>query len=149
MTAIRKSGGSNVALTTLKRRSGSSWVAVQRGYRFSGGTWVQVYSAAPSITASASPSSVSGSTATAGQNTGTNATTATLTGATATGYSWSRESGDTSITINAPNAATTGFTGAPNRLNPTRTATFACTITYSGGQVTTNTVTATLTYTGV
>lgn len=146
MTAIRKSGGANVALTALERRSGGSWAAVQNGYRRLSGAWVKFYSA---VSASASPASVNGSTPTAGQSISTNATTATLTGATATSYSWSFVSGDSSITINNPTGSVTGFTGAPNKLNPTRTATFKCTISYSGGSAVTNTVSATLNYTGV
>lgn len=148
MTFARKSGGSNVTPTTVKRRSGSTWVDVQNVYRRSGGTWVNVYSAAPAVSAAASPASVNGSSLTSGQSISTNATTATLTGATATSYLWSFVSGDSSITINNPTGSVTGFTGATNKLNPTRTATFKCTIAYSGGQIDTNTVTAKLTYTG-
>lgn len=45
MTFARKSGGANVALTTVKRRSGGAWVDVQNVYRRQSGAWVQVYSA--------------------------------------------------------------------------------------------------------
>lgn len=145
MTAIRKSGGSNVALTTLKRRSGSSWVAIQNGYRRAAGAWVRIYTA---VAASASPTSVGGSTATSGQAVSTSTTTASLTGATPTGFSWTRISGSTSVSITNPTNATTAFSGAPTKLNPTLTAAFQCTITYAGGSAVTNSVTATINYTG-
>lgn len=59
MTFARKSGGSNVALTTVKRRSGGAWTNVQTVKRRSGGAWVTVWSAyTPISDVTASPSSI-------------------------------------------------------------------------------------------
>lgn len=45
MAGNRKSGGSNVALTTRKRRSGGAWVDITTAKRRSGGTWVDLFPA--------------------------------------------------------------------------------------------------------
>lgn len=150
MTGITYSdGGSARAIGAVTYQDGSTKRTIQNIWIGDGGTNRLVYSAPPAVSATASPTSVNGSTPTSGQSISTNATTARLTGATATGYSWTRVSGDTSITINDPTSSVTGFTGAPTKLNPTLTAAFHCTITYSGGSAVTNTVSATLNYTGV
>lgn len=62
MTAIRKSGASNVALTGLRRRFGGAWANVQNGYRRQSGAWVKVYTAYTPISGvTASPNPTSGS----------------------------------------------------------------------------------------
>lgn len=45
MTFTRKSGGGNVALTTVKRRSGGAWANVQTIKRRLSGAWVTVWTA--------------------------------------------------------------------------------------------------------
>lgn len=43
MAGYRKSGGSNVALTTRKRRSGGGWIDLTIAKRRSGGAWIDLF----------------------------------------------------------------------------------------------------------
>jgi hypothetical protein len=73
----------------------------------------------------------------------TTAATATGTGGTVTGYSWTRVSGDATITINSPTSSSTTFSGSVVG-GAIKSATFKCTITFSGGATAFDTVDVTV-----
>jgi hypothetical protein len=126
VTAIRKSGGGNVALTGLKRRSGGGEVNIQNGYRRSGGTWVKVYSAYTPMTVTVADiyATVPATT----PNYTTAAATPSVTGGNPSKtYSWTRISGD-SFTINSPSGSSTTFTQAGTPLAKIYTGTYRLTV---------------------
>jgi hypothetical protein len=95
------------------------------------------------VSASISPTAVFGS----GTGTvSTNVATATGTGGTVTGYSWTRIAGDSAITAFSPTGHSTAFQGNVSAVNDFRSATFRCTITFSGGATATDTVDASISY---
>lgn len=148
MTFARKSGGANVALTTVKRRYGGAWTNVQTIKRRLSGGWVTVWQAYTAVTASVSPTSASASTASANTTVSTNSVTASATNGNGSyTYAWSYVSGDTTLTIGSPNSATTNFSGQVNNVNTSRSATFRCHVSDGTTSADVN-VTVTLTYTG-
>jgi hypothetical protein len=90
------------------------------------------------MNASASPNTASGSgsgAASSGLVTTTGTTTATPSGGTAPyTYAWTRVSGDITISINSPSAATTSFTASVADGVP-KEAAFKCTITDANGTI--------------
>lgn len=122
MTAIRKSGGGNVALTTLKRRAGGVEVAIQNGYRRSGGTWAKVYTAYTPVSATVNTTNVTASGS--GSATSSPISMPTIAGPTAWGnggsgaytFAWEYVSGDARIGCGSPTASQTGFNSGGNSI---------------------------------
>lgn len=113
MAFYRKSGGSNVTPTIVRRRSGSSWVNVQTIKRRSGGSWVTVWTAYTAVTVTLSTSQISKygfGTNASGPSGSTNPVVAT--GHSGTGsytYSWTRISGDANTNISSTTASSVTF----------------------------------------
>jgi hypothetical protein len=84
------------------------------------------------LTASANPSSVSGSRTTGGTVNSTNSLcSAAGTSGTIT-YLWQYVSGDSSIACNTPSSASTVWSGSVGVANPSRSAVWRCKVTNSG-----------------
>lgn len=116
MGIVRKSGGANVAPTTVKRRSGGTWADVQTIKRRSSGAWVTVWTNTGPLSASVDPSSISrfgtGS-ASSGPSGSTGIVTASGSGGSGNyTFSWARISGDSSTAISSTTAATVTFNRA-------------------------------------
>jgi len=151
----RKSGGSNVAITTLKRRSGSTWVNVQTVKRRSGGTWVTVWSAYTPITLSG-PTTASGSYQCSGQSPSPCPTQVTIQATPATPIavsggnpgptvSWAWVSGDVFTVSNGSTLQPTFSIGSVGH-NITKTGVYRCTVS-DGVSSATRDVTVSVTYT--
>lgn len=95
------------------------------------------------LSASASPSSVSGSTYTPGTATTGTATVTASGGSGGYSYSWAKVSG-TTFTINASTSAATGFQKYYGSATSTETATYRCTVTDSQGHTATADVSVSL-----
>lgn len=134
MPIRRKSG--NVNPTIVRRRSGAAFVNVGFVRRRVGSAWVD----ALALTASASPTSVSGSQSTpvggpTSINITTNATTVTPVGGVAPyTYSWALIASNGAWQIGSASSATSNFTAPSVVRNGTRTGTFRCTVTDAIGQ---------------
>jgi hypothetical protein len=103
---------------------------------------------ASAFSASVSPSSVSGSRATIGTAT-TGACTCTPVGATSPTYTWTFVSGDSGVVPTAGTSATTAFSASVSAGNDARSAVYKCVVHDSaGGTVDSDTVTASLSFTG-
>lgn len=112
MAYKRKASGSLVDVASVKRKSAGAWVAASTVKKKISGAWVTVWSllsvstGVVSRTWTNSPAS----------STPATRTFSTIDSVTASGgdgsYSWARVSGSTSITANAPSAATTTFQAA-------------------------------------
>lgn len=132
MAFYRKSGGSNVAPSIVKRRSGSGWANVQTIKRRSGGTWVTVWAAYTPISGvTITPSSASGTTvraepapATAAVNS-VGVTVAWSGGNPGATVTWAQVSGDTLPTV-PPGAS--GYFGAVVNKNGTKSAVYRATV---------------------
>lgn len=103
------------------------------------------------LTASASPTTVTGSSATSGVI-GTGGTTCTPAGLIGTAsYQWHvTTTGGPAISITSATNATTNFTASLSNLNPSATGTAYCTVTdgTTGATANTGTVSISITYTG-
>lgn len=125
MTADRKSGASNVTLTTLKRKSSGVMVAIQNGYRRSGNSWVRVYSAYVPITSV----TISGSTNVFQPLNGSGSTTLTASssGNGTKSYAWSKLSGFASVNLAYASGAVASVTDStPNNTFTSHSAVFRC-----------------------
>lgn len=132
MTFARKSGGSNVTITAVKRRSAGAWVDVQTVKRRLSGAWVTVWTAYTAVSVVLNTYSVtkygSGSTVN-GPSGNTAPVTATPSGGTGSyTYSWTRISGDTSTVISATNTASVTFSRTNCVTNVDYVSTWRCTV---------------------
>jgi len=142
MAFYRKSGGGNVAITTLKRRSGSTWVNVQTVKRRSGGTWVTVWTAL-TVAMSSTNGSTSFNPKVGTYVTTTPATaTATPSGGSGYTYAWSFVSNPPGFTLSNASSQTVSVYCNPDA-GP-GTATLKCVVTATGGSTATGTVNVTL-----
>lgn len=114
MTFARKSGGSNITPTVVKRKQGGALANAGFVKRMQSGVWVTVYGAAGPLSVSG-PSSVSGQgTQTVGAGQPVAATTGTAVCTISGGqapftYAWQYVSG-TAATVNSPSSTSTNFT---------------------------------------
>lgn len=106
MAGSRKSGGTNVALTTRKRRSGGVWVDLTTAKRRSGGVWVDMFPSSVTV----SPASALGVVLDLGGPSSATVTSNSVTASGASTYSWARISGDSGVSTASGNSATTAFT---------------------------------------
>jgi hypothetical protein len=110
MAFYRKSGSSNVTPPTVRRRSGSGWANVQTVRRRSSGSWVTVWTAYTPVSASTSPTMVTGLGAGVGTQTVNSGytTTAGINGTGSYTFAWEKVSG-TTLLVSAATSATTRF----------------------------------------
>lgn len=147
MTYSRWNGSSWQSISTLNRWTGSVWTAIQNGYRWTGSVWQNIYS---SFSISVSPSSVTGS---GGPGIVTsNAATVTVSGGSGSySYQWNKLSnGGPTITINNPTSASTTFSANLFHGGGNAVGNFDCVVTdtVTSAQLTSNTVSCALDYTG-
>lgn len=155
MAFYRKSGGSNVTPTIVRRRSGSSWANVQTIKRRSGGSWVTVWTAYTPVSASVNKTSC--------QFTGTGTVPSkavvltpsagpTASGANGNGsytFAWEFVSGDSRVSATTPTSANTGFNSSGQMIpnNATWTAVYRCKVSDGTSSAYTANVTVSLSYT--
>lgn len=143
MTMTRWNGTADVALTVAERWNGSSWVPLTVAERWNGSAWVAITlpgGGGGALSATVSAESVAGSEFRSGPGQPAVLTVASDTPAqvtvTPTGgtgpytYAWTHESGSSAVQVDAPTAATTGFTANIGK-NQSRTAVKRCTVTDS------------------
>jgi len=128
MTFFRKSSGSNVTPSTVKRRSGSGWTNVQTIKRRASGAWVTVWSALDITKSSDIDQNDYVSEPAPSQRSMSGGIAVTVTGSAAYTLSWVRISGDTGITINSTTGANVTFSATVLK-NTTKSAVWRCTVT--------------------
>lgn len=148
MAFKRKTGGVWTDPSAIRRRSGGAWVTPTFIKRRVGGSWVTVWPTAAPLSASASPSSVSGygfGKTVQGIVT-SNPTSVSASGGNGTyTFSWVRVSGDTTINPTNATGASTAFSATVRNGAP-KSAVFRCDVTSGGVTVSTNYVSVTLTW---
>lgn len=107
----RKASGSMVDITVRKRRSGGVWVDVAAVKRRVGGAWVDVWP----LNLNVSPTTANGfhvNSPASNIPANRTVTTGTVTASGGTTYTWAYLSGDSSITANTANSASTSFSAS-------------------------------------
>lgn len=134
MAGNRKSGGTNVALTTRKRKSGGSMVDLTIAKRRTGGVWVDLFAVPLSV--SVSPSVIGGAYPNGTENFGLTATGAGGSGGYT--YAWAIVSGGAGASLSPTTGAST--TLSVTGTDTTRMGTVRCTVTDSSAATATDDV---------